>query len=376
MEVFVVGGAVRDVLLGRDPKDLDYVVVGGTPEEMLAKGYQSVGKDFPVFLSPEGDEYALARKERKVAAGYHGFEFDAASDVTLEEDLFRRDLTINAMAVHVNDWEYFIKTKDLNAVTDPYHGALHLEHGYLAPVSEHFDEDPVRVLRAARFGARYNFQCTQNLAYRMYNMTNSGELDALVGERVWAEFEKAMGEHYPSVFFEVLAHVGAYSKIFKCVQPGQFQLMLPLINALQTPMSRIAAWSCMTPVEDIEKQYEDIKAPSDFLKFSKIVAEMLQVKNDGDIEDKLYDLSKKLVKDEWVDEIRPLMGMMGSEELGTMAFLLPMAREVIKSTNFESLPEDVRVGLKGPEIGKAIKEEALKGIRAGKEREFERIKPR
>ncbi len=207
MQIYLVGGAVRDKLLGIEPRDRDWVVIGASPEQMIAMGYQSVGKDFPVFLHPETkEEYALARTERKTAPGYHGFTFHAAPDVTLEEDLRRRDLTINAMA---EDSE--------GNIIDPFGGREDLEHGRLRHVSNAFSEDPVRILRIARYAARYakwGFRVAHGTHALMKKMVADGEVDALVAERVWQETERALGEVSPGRFFEVLRNCGALACIF------------------------------------------------------------------------------------------------------------------------------------------------------------------
>jgi len=201
-----VGGAVRDRLLGLPVKERDWVVVGATPEEMLARGFRPVGKDFPVFLHPEtGEEYALARTERKTGHGYHGFTFHAAPDVTLEEDLRRRDLTINAMA----------EAPD-GTLIDPYGGRADLERRLLRHVSPAFVEDPVRVLRVARLAARLaplGFRVADETMALMRRMAASGELDHLVPERVWQEMVRALGEPVPRVFFEVLRGCGALARL-------------------------------------------------------------------------------------------------------------------------------------------------------------------
>ncbi|MGD8783179.1 MAG: multifunctional CCA addition/repair protein [Thioalkalispiraceae bacterium] len=207
MEKYLVGGCVRDELLGREIKDRDWVVVGASPEEMLTAGFKSVGKDFPVFLHPESkEEYALARTERKTAPGYTGFSFHAAPDVSLKDDLARRDLTINAIA----------KDEQGNYI-DPYHGRQDLENRILRHVSPAFAEDPVRILRIARFAARYaelGFTIADETLSLMKNMVASGEVDALVAERVWQETERALGESSPDVFFQVLRNCGALARIF------------------------------------------------------------------------------------------------------------------------------------------------------------------
>ncbi|HPX88105.1 MAG TPA: multifunctional CCA addition/repair protein [Methylophilaceae bacterium] len=204
MQIYLVGGAVRDELLGSAVTDRDYVVVGSCVDEMLAAGFRPVGKDFPVFLHPKTqDEYALARTERKVASGYKGFTIHAATDVTLEEDLGRRDLTINAMA----------KTSD-GQLIDPYGGLADIQSKTLRHVSAAFAEDPVRILRIARFAARYaDFSVAPETNALMQQMVDAGEVDALVAERVWQELSKGLMEVKPSRMFEVLRSCGALKKL-------------------------------------------------------------------------------------------------------------------------------------------------------------------
>ena len=197
MQVYLVGGAVRDQLLGYPYHEKDYVVVGATPEQLLAQGYQPVGKDFPVFLHPETkDEYALARTERKSGHGYHGFEFYTDTSVTLEQDLIRRDLTINAIAMDCDGNIY-----------DPYQGQKDLQDKILRHVSDAFVEDPLRVLRIARFAARYkalDFTVAPETLDLMRQLADSGELQALTPERVWKETSRALMEDHADEYFEVL----------------------------------------------------------------------------------------------------------------------------------------------------------------------------
>lgn len=204
MKTYCVGGAVRDELLGLPVKDKDFVVVGATPQAMLDAGYRPVGKDFPVFLHPKThDEYALARTERKTGAGYKGFAVHASPEVTLEEDLARRDLTINAIA------------KDADGkLIDPFNGVADLKTRTLRHVSDAFAEDPVRILRAARFAARFTeFSVAPETLKLMQQMVQNGEVDALVPERVWQELSKGLMEQKPSRMFEVLRACGALQKI-------------------------------------------------------------------------------------------------------------------------------------------------------------------
>jgi tRNA nucleotidyltransferase (CCA-adding enzyme) len=203
VKIYAVGGAVRDELLGVPVSDRDHVVVGATPEEMERQGYKPVGRDFPVFLHPKThEEYALARTERKVARGYKGFQIHAAPDVTLEQDLERRDLTINAMA-----------RDEAGRLVDPFGGAADLERGLLRHVSPAFAEDPVRILRVGRFAARFGFAVAPETMALMRSMVASGEADALVPERVWQEFSRGLMEGNPALMFAVLAEAGLLAKL-------------------------------------------------------------------------------------------------------------------------------------------------------------------
>ncbi|MBN3263315.1 multifunctional CCA addition/repair protein [Pectobacterium brasiliense] len=207
MKIYLVGGAVRDSLLGLPVTEKDWVVVGAMPENLLAQGYQQVGKDFPVFLHPiSRDEYALARTERKSGKGYTGFVCHAAPDITLEQDLLRRDLTINAIA----------RTEQGDLI-DPYHGRRDLENRLLRHVSDAFSEDPLRVLRVARFAARFahlGFLIAEETMALMQKMAHEGELAYLTPERVWKETEKALGTSSPDVYFQVLRDCGALAVLF------------------------------------------------------------------------------------------------------------------------------------------------------------------
>lgn len=211
MKTYLVGGAVRDALLGLPVKDRDWVVIGSNPQAMLDAGFQPVGRDFPVFLHPQThDEYALARTERKTAKGYHGFAFYADEDVTLEQDLSRRDLTINAIAQDEN-----------GAYIDPHHGKRDIKHKVLRHITLAFREDPVRILRVARFAARFaDFSIAPETMHLMRGMVANGEADSLVAERVWQEVAKGLMEAKPSRMFEVLRDAGALN------------ILLPELNAL------------------------------------------------------------------------------------------------------------------------------------------------
>lgn len=206
-KTYLVGGAVRDQLLGLPVKDRDWVVTGATPADLQAQGFKPVGNDFPVFLHPQtSEEYALARTERKTAKGYHGFQFHAAPEVSLEEDLIRRDLTINAMA-----------QDESGNLIDPYGGQADLQAKLLRHVSLAFSEDPVRILRVARFAARFaplGFRVADATQQLMHAMVDAGEVDALVPERVWQETIRALAEPAPEQFFQVLRECGALRVLF------------------------------------------------------------------------------------------------------------------------------------------------------------------
>ena len=229
MKIYLVGGAVRDMFLGQSKPgaDRDWVVVGASPAQMLAFGYLPVGKDFPVFLHPQTkEEYALARTERKTAPGYHGFAMHAAPDVTLEDDLARRDLTINAMALPQElvlsaDWPK-LTPSDLRAhLIDPYDGLRDIAQKTLRHVSNAFAEDPVRILRLARFAARFKgFEAAPETVHLMHNMVAAGEVQALVAERVWQELARGLMEAQPERMFEVLRGCGA------------LRVLLPEVDAL------------------------------------------------------------------------------------------------------------------------------------------------
>jgi len=211
MKAYIVGGAVRDRLLGSAVNDRDWVVVGATPEQMLAAGYTPVGRDFPVFLHPATHEqYALARTERKAGRGYHGFVFHAAPDVTLQQDLARRDLTINAIA----------EDADSGALIDPFDGRRDLRDGVLRHVSDAFAEDPVRLLRLARFAARWpHFKVADSTRALLRRLVDAGEVDALIPERVWQELSRGLAESRPSRMFELLHECGALPRLAPMLQP-------------------------------------------------------------------------------------------------------------------------------------------------------------
>lgn len=307
MKIYLVGGAVRDQLLGLNVKDRDWLVVGSTPEQLLAQGFQQVGADFPVFLHPETkEEYALARTERKSGKGYNGFICDFSPTIRLEDDLIRRDLTINAIAQDEN-----------GAIIDPYGGVTDLNQRTLRHVSEAFGEDPLRVLRVARFAARYHsfgFTIAPETLNLMRQMAESGELVNLTAERVWLETQKAFATNNPHIYFAVLRAVGALTILFPEVdalfgvpQPekhhpevdsGVHTLMVveqakKLSTTAHDPESLLFAALChdlgkaLSPKENLPHHYghelagvrpteqlaHRLKAPSHVKEFAKLVTE-------------------------------------------------------------------------------------------------------
>jgi tRNA nucleotidyltransferase (CCA-adding enzyme) len=271
MEFYLVGGAIRDKLLDIPVKDKDWVVVGANREQMLALGYEQVGKGFPVFLHPQTkQEYALARTETKIAPGYTGFEFDTAESVSLEQDLQRRDLTINAMA----------QSED-GEIIDPYQGRRDLKQRILRHVSPAFNEDPLRVLRVAKFAARFShlgFEVAAETMALMQSMAASGELDALVKERVWQEIEAALSTPDPARFIQVLRDCGALKvilpevdQLFGVPQPARYHpeidtgihILMCLQQVSKLSLDPVVRWA--TLVHDVGKAITDKdKLPSHF----------------------------------------------------------------------------------------------------------------
>ncbi|MBU2873744.1 multifunctional CCA tRNA nucleotidyl transferase/2'3'-cyclic phosphodiesterase/2'nucleotidase/phosphatase [Marinobacter salexigens] len=261
MQTYLVGGAVRDELLGLTVKDRDWVVVGATPKQMLALGFTQVGSDFPVFLHPKTrEEYALARTERKQGHGYHGFSVYSAPDVTLEEDLLRRDLTINAMA----------RSED-GELTDPFNGMRDLEARQLRHVSDAFKEDPLRILRTARFAARFQplgfSVCSETMAL-MRDMVAAGEVGHLVPERVWQEIQRALHEQSPTTFFQVLRDCGALDVLIPELSPEpRFRAALSALRLAHagkaTTPERFAALFSTLDEPCGTKRAKALKAPND-----------------------------------------------------------------------------------------------------------------
>lgn len=405
MQVYKVGGAVRDRLLGLPVTDIDRVVVGATTEEMLAKGFRPVGADFPVFLHPKtGEEYALARTERKSGRGYGGFTFYASPEVTLEEDLIRRDLTINAMA----------EDDQLN-LTDPYHGQRDLEARILRHVSPAFAEDPLRVLRVARFAARYaglGFTVADETMDLMRQLSESGELQALTAERSWKEISRALMEDHPQVFIQVLRDCGALKELmpevdalFGVPQPethhpeidtGLHTLsVLEQSALLKQPLT--VRWACLlhdlgkglTPEEEwprhiahehnglklIKAVNERFKAPKDCQELALLVGQYhthghraLELKASTLLELlQSFDIYRRPQRfEEFIAACEmDARGRKGLEQRSyAQADYLRGAAKAARAVAVQPLLEQ---GFKGPELGEALKRERLKALKAYKE---------
>ena len=405
MQVYKVGGAVRDRLLGLPVTDVDRVVVGATTEEMLAKGFRPVGADFPVFLHPKtGEEYALARTERKSGRGYGGFTFYASPEVTLEEDLIRRDLTINAMA----------EDDQLN-LTDPYHGQRDLEARILRHVSPAFAEDPLRVLRVARFAARYaglGFTVADETMDLMRQLSESGELQALTAERSWKEISRALMEDHPQVFIQVLRDCGALKELmpevdalFGVPQPethhteidtGLHTLsVLEQSALLKQPLT--VRWACLlhdlgkglTPEEEwprhiahehtglklIKAVNERFKVPKDCQELALLVGQYhthghraLELKASTLLELlQSFDIYRRPQRfEEFIAACEmDARGRKGLEQRSyPQADYLRGAAKAAREVAVQPLLEQ---GFKGPELGEALKRERLKALKTYKE---------
>jgi tRNA nucleotidyltransferase (CCA-adding enzyme) len=269
MQEFLVGGAIRDKILGiaTESTEKDYVVVGSSPEEMQSLGFRQVGKEFPVFLHPKSnEEYALARLERKIGKGYKGFEFDTSKSVTLEQDLSRRDLTINAIAQNKDGSGEFI---------DPFGGLDDIKKRTLRHVSEAFSEDPVRILRTARFASRFHhlgFTIDSGTLDLMKMMVSSGEVDALTPERVFKEINLSMNTEAPSIFFEVLIKSGAYQRLFPMLEMTQSGNLKHLDHENLASEVTFALWLYDQKPGNIELLCEHLKCPKDMQQIAELVS--------------------------------------------------------------------------------------------------------
>ncbi|WP_409268937.1 multifunctional CCA tRNA nucleotidyl transferase/2'3'-cyclic phosphodiesterase/2'nucleotidase/phosphatase [Pseudomonas sp. KCJK9044] len=368
MQIYKVGGAVRDRLLGRAVSDIDWLVVGATVEEMQAKGFRPVGADFPVFLHPQtGEEYALARTERKSGRGYGGFTFHASPEVTLEEDLIRRDLTINAMA-----------EDDQGNVLDPYHGQEDLEHRLLRHVSPAFAEDPLRVLRVARFAARYaplGFQVADDTLELMRQIAASGELQALTAERSWKEIERALMEEQPQVFIQVLNDCSALQELMPELHCDADSLAA-LVQAAKHRQPLHVRWACLldrVQPAAIRALNQRFKAPRECQELAVLTGEFsgradagMALEPSGLLEMlQKFDVYRRPQRFEDFIVTCEMRALGRGEQTYPQAEYLRGAAATARAVNVKPL---VDAGLAGQALGEALKNERLKAIEAYKRR--------
>lgn len=362
MEIYLVGGAVRDELLGIPVKDRDWVVVGATPEEMLARGFKQVGADFPVFLHPETrEEYALARTERKQGRGYHGFTVYSAPDVTLEDDLLRRDLTINAMA----------RGQD-GTLADPFKGCDDLDNRLLRHVSAAFAEDPLRILRTARFAARFHhlgFQVADETMALMKQMVADDEVEYLVPERVWQEIQRALLEASPTTFFETLRATGALHVLApelaedeKAFSTAMEALGSAAEQGLETEC-RFAALLHPLPPEKAKARAQALKAPNDCRHLAELVVKLgPAVRQQTLTADQVLKLFEQA--DAWrrPERFHQLLATLACIPGGLPPELRPGLEAALESTRSVDARSLMAQGFKGKELGEAIGRERLRSI--------------
>ncbi len=357
MKIYLVGGAVRDKMLGRKITERDYVVVGATPNEMLDLGYRQVGKDFPVFLHPETkEEYALARTERKTGKGYTGFECNADPSVTLEEDLMRRDLTINAMAQEIGS----------DTIIDPFNGQKDIKLKRLWHISPAFTEDPVRILRVARFAARFpDFTVNPDTLLLMEKMVKTGEVDALVPERVWKEFSRALSEENPLRFFEVLNECGALKKLFpEIISSESFNaskslhyLKKSIEHKNENDLIRFGSLALGLDKNDITSLCQRLKPPTRFSELALLVSSNLNdylnldFKNPENVINFLEKIDAYRRPERFSNFCQVMKLSTPENENNESEDLLKQAFE--KTKNIDTKPF-TNSGLKGEDIGKAI----------------------
>lgn len=381
LKVYLVGGAVRDTLMGRAVTEHDYVVIGATPQQMLDFGFSQVGADFPVFLHPTThDEYALARTERKSGSGYLGFSVHASPDVTLEDDLIRRDLTINAMAIEVAglfDNRFKDGKFDKANVIDPYGGMQDLENRKLRYVSDAFAEDPVRVLRLARFASRYaplGFSISDETVKLVQKMRNDGELNHLVAERVWAETRKAFMQDWGDVYFDSLADMSVLNTILpKFAQaiesnPYQWQLVkasLRLAHGFNLDEISCFALICtvFSTAESLNAFCTTLKVPKSHAQFAYLFLTQLDnLQNFNQLSsEQMFDLLKATNALKQPETLQQLLTVSKIYQLAFEKFKLDKILQTLQPIGIN----DVDKSLKGKAIGEAIEGlrlEKLKGI--------------
>ena len=368
MEIYLVGGAVRDELLGLPVKDRDWVVTGATPEEMLRLGYRQVGADFPVFLHPTThEEYALARTERKNGQGYHGFTVYSAPDVTLEDDLKRRDLTINAMA----------KAAD-GTMVDPFQGRQDLESRQLRHVSEAFSEDPLRILRTARFAARLQpmgFGVADRTMALMTQMAQAGEVGHLVPERVWQEVQRALHENEPGTFFTVLQNCSALESLIPELASDTGALekaMTALHCAHQRSLGTDARFAALlSPLATLkagaaEKRAKQLKAPNDCVAMARLVAITAPAMESAQAPEAEKILTLLDTADAWrrPERFATLLDTLGCVVQSDSCNHLKCLEDALEAANAVSAQLLMAEGFTGKALGEAIHSERLRRIQS------------
>ncbi len=366
MKTYIVGGAVRDFLLGRPVHDLDFVVTGATPQEMLDQGFTQVGADFPVFLHPDSkDEYALARTERKTAAGYHGFEVCFDTSVTIEDDLSRRDLTINAMAVAVEDWMDYKMTLDHQLLVDPFNGFTDLNQNRLHIVSEAFAEDPVRILRTARFQARYGFAQTRETTVAIMSMVKAGEVDALVPERVWTETAKAIAEQRdPLDFFFFLEFHDCRKKLFKQLNlTDQLIANFDHVQFMSAKQRMAMLTTGFKNADQVAAFFDKLKAPQDFKALAVATHKVAKLAQGDLTAEDVVDTFASVGA--WQDATNASQGLkvaaaMDAEFVSdkfadNVQFMQAVLHRLV-SVGFKDLTAEQQATLKGKDIGDALRD--------------------
>jgi tRNA nucleotidyltransferase (CCA-adding enzyme) len=357
MEIFLVGGAVRDKLIGFPWHERDWVVVGASPEQMEAKGFVAVGKDFPVFLHPKTkEEYALARTERKTAPGYTGFDFHTSPDVTLEEDLKRRDLTINAIAEN-----------ESGELCDPYDGQGDIERRLLRHVSDAFAEDPVRILRVARFAARFKhlgFSIAEETLALMRAIVAKGEADYLVPERVWKEFSRALTEQDPAIFMASLDACQATACIMpELAEPNYLSDLVPACKQSEDPHIRFAALMCRLDEQAIRQYCERLTVPKDYRDLALCTASTLKHFDRKSLPDESSLLNILISLDAFRREERSLLCLSACEIIAKNSEMRALIERALQQCQAIDLKEIASSGFKGKAFGEELHQRRLQALR-------------
>jgi tRNA nucleotidyltransferase (CCA-adding enzyme) len=354
MQIYLVGGAVRDKLLDYPFHEQDWVVVGARPEDLLSQGYQQVGKDFPVFLHPQTkEEFALARTERKSGVGYHGFVCDFSPEITLEKDLSRRDLTINAMAEDID-----------GSIIDPYQGQRDIAAKLLRHVSPAFSEDPLRILRVARFAARYahlGFRVADDTMSLMTTMSRNGELQSIAAERIWVELCKALHEQTPEAFFDVLQDCGALSALYPDWSNSLNEKVYAALNmAAKQDLSvdiRFAISCQGLPLQNCRSLCQALRASNSASWLAERCAKYLPLANFHDPKDWLamleaFDYNRR---PERLEDFIQIARVLNTEPI--ILNQLQTSAEALRQINTQDL---IQQGFSGATLGEALREEKLR----------------